>query len=192
MLTALSMSAAFAHLLEMPGKLKYDGGLWLTLLHTLYPTFGKVSGICEIGAVVAALVLVISVRKHSKTFRWALLGTSCLVVTHAVFWIWVAPVNAALVPLTSQPCQRIGNSCATSGSLRMLRARSFRLSRWLPSWFSFLRKLPHQTAPTATTHESEANPILVEARIHAPGAKAWTHRFKSHVKKQARRHHKQK
>jgi hypothetical protein len=100
MLTALSMSAAFAHLLEMPGKLKYDGAMWLTLLQTLYPTFGKVSGICEIGAVVAALVLVISVRKRSKVFRWALLGASCLVVTHAVFWIWVAPVNAALVPLT--------------------------------------------------------------------------------------------
>jgi uncharacterized membrane protein len=100
MLTALSMSAAFAHLLEMPGKLKYDGAMWLNLLQTLYPTFGKVSGICEIGAVVAALVLVISVRKHFKVFRWALLGASCLVVTHAIFWIWVAPVNAALVPLT--------------------------------------------------------------------------------------------
>jgi hypothetical protein len=47
MLTALSLSAAFAHLLEMPAKLKYDGALWLNLLQTLYPTFGRVSGVCE-------------------------------------------------------------------------------------------------------------------------------------------------
>jgi hypothetical protein len=100
MLTALSMSAAFAHLLEMPGKLEYDGSMWLTLLQTLYPAFGRVSGVCEIGAVVAALVLVVAVRKQPNVFRWALRGASCLVVTHAVFWIWVAPVNAALVPLT--------------------------------------------------------------------------------------------
>jgi hypothetical protein len=30
----------------------------------------------------------------------------------------------------------------------------------------------------------ESNPITVETRIHAPVAKAWTHRFKSYVKKQ--------
>jgi hypothetical protein len=54
MLTAFSLSAAFAHLLEMPAKLTYDGALWLYLLQTLYPLFGRISGVCEIGAVVAA------------------------------------------------------------------------------------------------------------------------------------------
>jgi hypothetical protein len=43
MLTALSMGAALAHLLEMPAKLGYSGALWLTLLQTLYPpAFGTV------------------------------------------------------------------------------------------------------------------------------------------------------
>lgn len=102
MLTALSLSAAFAHLLEMPAKLTYDGALWLYLLQTLYPTFGKISGVCEIGAVVAALVLVAAIRKHPRAFRWTLLAASCLVATHAIFWIWVAPVNAALVPLSPE------------------------------------------------------------------------------------------
>lgn len=102
MLTALSLSAAFAHLLEMPAKLTYDGALWLYLLQTLYPTFGKISGVCEIGAVVAALVLVVAIRNRSRAFRWTLLAASCLVVTHAIFWIWVAPVNAALVPLSPE------------------------------------------------------------------------------------------
>ncbi|MCG6541362.1 hypothetical protein MCB86_14885 [Pseudomonas sp. KSR10] len=36
MLTALSLSAAFAHLLEMPAKLTYNGAQWLGLLQTLY------------------------------------------------------------------------------------------------------------------------------------------------------------
>ncbi|MNI96681.1 hypothetical protein D3C73_1551900 [compost metagenome] len=68
MLTALSMSAAVAHLLEMPAKLNYDGALWLNLLQTLYPTFGKVSGVCEIGAVIACLVLIVAVRKRRERF----------------------------------------------------------------------------------------------------------------------------
>jgi hypothetical protein len=102
MLTALSLSAAFAHLLEMPAKLTYDGSLWLHLLQTLYPTFGRVSGVCEIGAVVAALTLVVALRDRPKSFRWAALAASCLVATHAVFWIWVVPVNAALVPLSPE------------------------------------------------------------------------------------------
>jgi len=37
MLTALSMGAAFAHLLEMPAKRNYDGRLWLRVQQTLYP-----------------------------------------------------------------------------------------------------------------------------------------------------------
>jgi Domain of unknown function (DUF1772) len=86
----------------MPAKLEYDGALWLNLLQTLYPTFGRVSGVCEIGAVVAALVLVVAIRKHPKAFRWTLLAALCLAATHAIFWIWVAPVNAALVPLSSE------------------------------------------------------------------------------------------
>jgi Domain of unknown function (DUF1772) len=102
MLTALSMSAAFAHLLEMPAKIHYDGPKWLNLLQTLYPTFGKVSGVCEIGAVVASFILVVAVRKQPNAFRWTLLGTSCLAATHAIFWIWVAPVNATMVPLTPE------------------------------------------------------------------------------------------
>lgn len=102
MLTALSLSAAFAHLLEMPAKLTYDGALWLNLLQTLYPAFGMVSGICEIGAVVAALVLVVAIRKSQTAFRWTLVAATCLAATHAIFWIWVAPVNAVLVLLSPE------------------------------------------------------------------------------------------
>jgi hypothetical protein len=60
------------------------------------------SGVCEIGAVVASLVLVVAIRNRPKAFRWTLLAASCLAATHAIFWIWVAPVNAALVPLSPE------------------------------------------------------------------------------------------
>jgi hypothetical protein len=33
---------------------------------------------------------------------WRLVAVLCIVLMHAVFWIWVAPVNAALLPLTPE------------------------------------------------------------------------------------------
>lgn len=102
MLTALSLSAAFAHLLEMPAKLKYEGALWLKLLQTLYPAFGTIAGACEVGAVAAAWVLVVAVHSRPRPLGWTLLAASCLAATHAIFWIWVAPVNAALMPLSPE------------------------------------------------------------------------------------------
>lgn len=101
MSTALSASAAFAHLLEMPAKLEYTGELWLHLLQTLYPTFGQVAGICEISAVVTTWLLVIAVRARPGSRPWSLAAAILLSSTHAIFWIWVAPVNAALVPLAA-------------------------------------------------------------------------------------------
>jgi hypothetical protein len=101
MLTAVSMAAAFGHLLELPAKRTYDGALWLHLLQTLYPTFGSVSGFAEIAAVVTSIVLVVMVR-HRPAFGYTLVAALCMVSVHAAFWIWVAPVNATLVPLTPE------------------------------------------------------------------------------------------
>jgi hypothetical protein len=102
MLTALSMGTALCHLLEMPAKITYEGALWLTLLQTLYPpAFGTIGAFFEVGAVVTAVVLAFLVR-HRPAFVWTLLGALCLVVAHAAFWIWVAPVNATMSPLTPE------------------------------------------------------------------------------------------
>lgn len=102
MLTALSMGTALCHLLEMPAKITYEGALWLTLLQTLYrPAFGTIGAFFEVGAVVTAVVLAFLVRRR-PAFVWTLLGALCLVVAHAAFWIWVAPVNATMSPLTPE------------------------------------------------------------------------------------------
>lgn len=100
MLVALSMSAALCHLLEMPGKLMLDGALWLTLLQTVYPpVFGTAGAFFEVGAVLTVVVLAIIVRRHRPAFIWTLLGALCVVAAHAIYWIWVVPVNATLLPL---------------------------------------------------------------------------------------------
>jgi hypothetical protein len=102
MFTALSMGTALCHFLEMPAKITYEGALWLTLLQTLYPpAFGTIGAFFEVGAVVTAVVLAFLVRRRPG-FVWTLLGALCLVVAHAAFWIWVAPVNATMSPLTPE------------------------------------------------------------------------------------------
>jgi hypothetical protein len=103
MLVALSMGTALCHLLEMPAKLRYEGGTWLMLLHTLYPpAFGTLGASFEVGAVLAAVVLAFLVRHRRPAFGWTLLGAICIVAADAAFWLWVAPVNAAMASLTPQ------------------------------------------------------------------------------------------
>ena len=103
MLIALAMSAAMAHLLEMPAKLGYDGATWLRLLQTLYPpAFGPVAGYLEAGGVLSVVVLAFLVRHRNPAFGLTLIATVCMVAAHAAFWIWVSPVNAVLLPLTPE------------------------------------------------------------------------------------------
>jgi hypothetical protein len=102
MLTSLSMAMAFCHLLEMPAKMTYDGALWLMLLKTLYRAFGTIGGFIEVGAVVTAVVLSFLVRRRRPAFGWTLTGAICLIAAHAAWWIWVAPVNATMAPLTPE------------------------------------------------------------------------------------------
>jgi hypothetical protein len=102
MLTALSMGMAFCHLLELPAKMAYTGALWLTLLQTLYGAFGTIGAFIEVGAVITAAVVAFLVRRRRPAFGWTLLGTLCLVAAHVAWWVWVAPVNATMAPLTPE------------------------------------------------------------------------------------------
>jgi hypothetical protein len=102
-LTALSMAVAWAHLLEMPAKLKFDGATWLSLLQNLYPPgFGTAGSFFEGGAVITSLVLVFVIHRRPRAFGWALAGTLCVLAAHAAFWIWVAPVNSMMLSLTPE------------------------------------------------------------------------------------------
>jgi len=41
MSTAVTMTAAVAHLMELPAKMRYEPSLWVKLHRTLYPNFGR-------------------------------------------------------------------------------------------------------------------------------------------------------
>jgi hypothetical protein len=101
--TALSLAPALAHLLEMPAKLGYEGLFWLEVQQTLYgPGFGTVGAFCEVAAVVTTVVLAFLVRGRGPAFGWTALAALCMVAAHASFWIWIAPVNAAIASLSPE------------------------------------------------------------------------------------------
>lgn len=93
---ALSMGTVLGHLLELPAKLQFDGPLWILLLQQLYVGFGTAGAVFEIGAVLLVAVLAVAVRRRHPAAGWTLTAALLLAAAHAAFWIWIAPVNAAL------------------------------------------------------------------------------------------------
>lgn len=97
-LMALLMGTTFCHVLEMPAKMQYDASLYLTLHRTLYMAFGwpNIGAFIELGAILAAAVLVFLVRKRRPAFSLTLVGALCLVTGLAVYFAFIEPANAAM------------------------------------------------------------------------------------------------
>lgn len=107
MLTALAMSTAFCHLLELPPKMKFDAPLYVMLHRTLYPNFGRIGGTAEGLAVIAVVALAIWVCRRHGTFALTAVAAACMVLAHAVFWIVVHPANLTMAswPLDAIPAE---------------------------------------------------------------------------------------
>jgi Domain of unknown function (DUF1772) len=106
MFTAVTMSAALAHLLELPAKMRYEPSLYVRLHRTLYWNYGRISGVAEILALVSTGGLAWRLRKRrDRAFPFAISAAACLAAAHAAFWRWVSPVNRTMVtwPLDSIP-----------------------------------------------------------------------------------------
>jgi len=100
LLVALVLGLAFAHVLERPAKMDYDGRLYSTLQRTLYREWGppNVGGFLEPAAIAATLVLAILVRRERRVF-WLTVGAGVVMLLAfpvVFFWI-VAPVNAVFL-----------------------------------------------------------------------------------------------
>lgn len=96
LLVALSMSMAFCHALELIPKMRYDGPLYLTIQRSLYLLFGAPLGAAiEVGAVASSVALAFLVRKRGRAFTFTVVAAACMVVAHAIWWIWVNPANKA-------------------------------------------------------------------------------------------------
>jgi Domain of unknown function (DUF1772) len=95
-LTALLMGMSFAHTLELPAKMQYDGQLYAKLQKTLYVAWGppSVGGILEPGAIFATAVLAYLVRKRRPAFPLTLGAVLCLLLAFpVVFFLFVEPAN---------------------------------------------------------------------------------------------------
>jgi hypothetical protein len=98
MTTAMTMSAAVAHLMELPAKMQYEPPLYVRLHRTLYPNFGRTAGPAEAVAVAATGVLAWMVRHHRRqSFRPTVVAAGCLAAAHAIFWSVVQPANVTMV-----------------------------------------------------------------------------------------------
>lgn len=94
LLTALGMGLLFAHILELPAKMRYDVSMWLAVQHTLYPYFAIIGAPIELGAILSAAVLSFLTRRDRRAYFLTLAATILLVVSLGVFFAVVQPVNA--------------------------------------------------------------------------------------------------
>ena len=95
MLVAIALSAALAHLMELPGKMDYDRRLYVTLHRTLYPTFGQTAGWAEAAALASVVGLAWGVRKRGVAFPITVTAAACQLAAMAVFLAVVQPATRA-------------------------------------------------------------------------------------------------
>ena len=96
LLTGLSSGVAFAHLLELPNKMDLSAKDYLLVQQHLYQGFGRVVGPIELGAFLAAIVVVVLVRKRRVPLILTLFAVMCLAVAQMVWQIYNGPVNQAV------------------------------------------------------------------------------------------------
>ncbi|MBW4538603.1 MAG: DUF1772 domain-containing protein [Myxacorys chilensis ATA2-1-KO14] len=102
-LVALFMGLEFAHTLELPAKMQYDGALYLTVQNSLYQYFGApgLGAFITVGAVLSAIALTVLVRKRRPAFWWTLVGTLCLAISFPlVYFLRIEPVNVVMEQAT--------------------------------------------------------------------------------------------
>jgi hypothetical protein len=100
--TTVDFGALFAHVLELPNKLRLTGPLWLAVQQNLYRGWGPVLGPFEVGAVVFTWILVLMLRGRDVPFNRAFTAAICLSVVLAAFFLAVRPVNEAFAAWTPQ------------------------------------------------------------------------------------------
>jgi hypothetical protein len=98
-LVALFMGLEFAHALELPAKMQYDGALYVTIQNSLYQYFGAPGpgAFITVGAVLFAIALTVLVRKRRPAVWWALTGTLCLAIAFPlIYFLRIEPVNVVI------------------------------------------------------------------------------------------------
>jgi hypothetical protein len=100
--TVLALCPAMAHLLQLPVRLGWSPELWVetTVIGGAYRMFGMIGGPLEVAAVLLSVALALVLRGREPGWGWTACGAALLVVSHALFWALVAPVNAEMAHWT--------------------------------------------------------------------------------------------
>jgi hypothetical protein len=100
---ALTLGLTWAHVLEVPGKLRLDGPHWLAVQHNLYIAFGPPVGApIEIAAILLCWVVYFLVRRRHPAAGLTLTA-SCCTTLGLVLWFWlVAPMNTVIAGWTPE------------------------------------------------------------------------------------------
>src|SRR5215831_6175436 len=91
----LVFGLAFAHVVELPGKLQLSGADWLMVQQHLYIGFGALASVVEPLTIVLAWVLVFLLRRRKERFAPELIGALCVSAGLVQWALVVAPVNEA-------------------------------------------------------------------------------------------------
>jgi hypothetical protein len=92
MLTAVTMSLALAHALELPGKLRLTKDQYLAVQTIYYPGF-TIGGVAELASIIATLALLVLTPPGTSQFRLIAGALAALVAVQAIFWMQTQPVN---------------------------------------------------------------------------------------------------
>jgi hypothetical protein len=105
MSTAVAMTAAVAHLMELPNKRRYEAPLYVRLHRTLYNNFGRFAGPAEALAVLTTGALASQLKRQgSDAYPLTAMAAGSVAAAHGVYWSAVNPVN---VEMQQWPLDRI-------------------------------------------------------------------------------------
>ncbi|WP_394378855.1 hypothetical protein [Saccharopolyspora spinosa] len=87
----------FAHVLEMAPKLGYPPELYTRLNTSLYPFFGTVGAVVEVGALLTSVALAILVRRNRALFVPVSVSSVIQGLVLLLWFVVVSPVNDAFI-----------------------------------------------------------------------------------------------
>jgi hypothetical protein len=103
-LAALSLGPSYAHVLEaLPRLTVWPAELWrdATVFHRQFEWYALIGAPVDVGAIIAAVVLLFLVRDRKPTFPLTVAGVACMAAGLAAWFGLIAPANAVLA--TWQP-----------------------------------------------------------------------------------------
>lgn len=95
-LLALALGAAFAHVLELPNKMRLAGDAWLTVQSHLYVGWGNILGPIELGALAACIGLMILCRADRTALICGFLAASGVALSLVIWIVFVWPSNVTV------------------------------------------------------------------------------------------------